>query len=74
MYIAEQLPRQATARLKVAAFGRARGEEASHVMEGSQVTVTFLRPHFNGGTSRHTISLEQFKSDFAVIRTKKAGR
>lgn len=73
MYISEFLPRTASVRLKVAAFGLKRGAEAAHEVAGGLVTVTFLKESFSGGMIRHTISLAEFRSHFAVIRARKAG-
>ena len=74
MYIqAEQLPREATARLKAAGYGRQAKEEVAHEeVNGDLITLTFIRASFFGAVGRHTMSREQFERDFALI--KGAGR
>ncbi len=73
-YIAQQPSPVATARLKNAGYGREGGELAAHQVSGNSVTVTFVETGFFGGLTRHTMSGEEFKRNFAVIRNKRAKR
>lgn len=71
MYIGQQLPRQATARLRKAGYGRQAGEEVAHEASNGSIIIIFMKTSFSGGISRHTVSLEQFLRDFAIIRGSK---
>lgn len=72
MYIqGPQLPREATAKLKKAGYDRRAEEEVAHKVNGDSVVVTFVTAAFHGGISSQTVSLAEFRRNFAVIRRAK---
>jgi hypothetical protein len=61
-------PRRATARLKVPAYDRNKGEDVAHRMEGGRIVVEFLNPSFFGGKKIIEIKIDEFEKYFERIK------
>jgi anti-sigma factor RsiW len=61
-------PRRATARLKVPAYDRNKGEDVAHRVVGRQVVVEFLSASFFGMKGIIVVEIDEFEKFFELIK------
>lgn len=61
-------PPQATARLKVSAYGHHAGDQVAHRVVGRKVEVEFLNASFFGGKKVIELGVDEFKKYFELIK------